>query len=81
MTGDYQERGCKSTLIKPKGDSHYIRTKSGGRTKQSVSISASPKQDRRAKAGKNVLHPKRSRRPKRKLSLKELSSLCRLAKT
>jgi hypothetical protein len=52
MTSDYEERGCKSTLIKPKGDSHYIHTESGSRPKQGVAVGASPRQDRRTKAGK-----------------------------
>src|SRR4026207_1378884 len=81
MTSDYEERGCKSTLIKPKGDSHYIHTESGSRPKQGVAVGASPRQDRRTKAGKNAVNSKRSRRPERRLSLKELSSLCRLAET
>jgi hypothetical protein len=81
MTTDCQERGCKSTLIKPKGDPHYIHTGSGSRTKQGVAVRTSPRQDRRTKAGKNAVHSKRSRRPEMKLSLKELGSFCRLAET
>ena len=81
MTSDYQERGCKTALIKPKGDPHYLQTESASRAKQGVAVGASPRQDLRTKAGKNAVHSKQSRRPERKLSLKELSSLCRLAET
>jgi hypothetical protein len=71
----------KRTLIKPKKDLHYIHGECDDRMKQSVAVGASLGQDRRTKAGKNAVQPKRSRRPKRKLSLAELSSLCRLAET
>ena len=78
MMSHYQEKGCrKQTLIKPKGIPQNIHTESGGRTKQSVAVDASVR-DRPTKAGK-MPFSQSDHDDQKKLSLAELSSLCRLA--
>ena len=90
MMGDYQrERQIDSTKGDPPLHSYRVwrlhEADGGYRLWQLHDAERSCRRNTEArpstKARKNAVQPKRSRQPKRKLSLAELSSLCRLTQT